>query len=263
MRIGIGSWTYPWSIGVPGYPQPDLPLAASGLIGRARELGVGVVQIADNLPLRLGDLEGLSIEGIEIEVGTRGTEEANLLEYLEIARVLGARLLRTMIDTNLNTAKAQIRKVLPAFERAGVAIAIENYERHATRDLAAFVLGYGSPFLGVCLDTVNSLGALETPEQAVERLAPHVLSLHVKDFDIERVPSKMGFHVVGRPAGSGRLDVPWILSRLTERGRSPNLIVELWTPWAETLDRTIAIERDWARRSVEYLKTLDGPKEMG
>jgi sugar phosphate isomerase/epimerase len=108
----------------------------------------------------------------------------------------------------------------------------------------------------VCLDTVNSFAALETPEQVVRNLAPYTLNLHVKDFEVVRFGSELGFSIVGRPAGEGRLDVEWIAAYLKDRGRSPSAIVELWTPFNETIDKTIAVEEEWARRSVEYLKSI-------
>ena len=77
-RLGISSYTYAWSIGVPGHPVPD-PLSVLGLLDKAVALGVGVVQIADNLPLDRMPTESLerlkrSAEDreVQIEVGARG-----------------------------------------------------------------------------------------------------------------------------------------------------------------------------------------------
>mgnify|MGYP000944512212 CR=1 FL=1 len=76
MKLGISSYTYPWAIGVPGYP-PERPMSALGLLDRARDVGVEVVQICENLPLdRLApaELEALAERarelGISLEVGT-------------------------------------------------------------------------------------------------------------------------------------------------------------------------------------------------
>ena len=65
-RIGIGSWTYPWAAGTVRNWRPEQPMSPSGLVRQAAELGVKVVQIADNLPLdeltiaELKDLRKLS-----------------------------------------------------------------------------------------------------------------------------------------------------------------------------------------------------------
>ncbi len=253
MKVGISSWTYPWAIGVDGYPPPN-PMTAAGLLERARALGAEVVQIADNLPLETPPSSQLleAAAGITLELGTRGTDPANLLRYLELAVSLGARLLRTLPGENGN--EDRLREVLPDFERYGVVLAIENYELMPAAELAGLVRRLDSPWVGVCLDTVNSLGALETPEYTIETLAPHAVNIHVKDFEITRVTHKMGFEVAGCPAGAGRLDLPRLLDRVRAYGRDPNLILEQWPPLGASLEETIAGEAAWAETGLEYLK---------
>lgn len=267
MKIGISSWTYPWGIGVPGYARPAVPLDAFGLLDRASTLGVGVVQIADNLPVDalpsadLGRLAAAAAHaGITLELGTRGVEPPHLERYLELARCLGARLVRTLTHArgstpDLSRAEGWLRETLPAYERAGITLALENYEEHRTEELASLVCRIGSPFFGLCLDTVNSLGALEVPAGVVRRLAPFAVNLHVKDFDIVRVPSMMGYMVLGRPAGKGRLDIPWLVDEVRRHGRNPSVILEQWPPFADTLEGTIAIEAEWAEQSIRYLQS--------
>ena len=50
MLIGISSYTYTWAVGVPG-SLPEKQLSAYDLADKAAELGLKLVQIADNLPL--------------------------------------------------------------------------------------------------------------------------------------------------------------------------------------------------------------------
>jgi hypothetical protein len=45
MQLGIASWSMPWSIDVPEYPQPRRPLDAFGLLEKAVETNVAVVQV--------------------------------------------------------------------------------------------------------------------------------------------------------------------------------------------------------------------------
>ena len=119
-----------------------------------------------------------------------------------------------------------IEGLLPEFERAGVVLAIENHDRFKARTLAGMLERLGSEHVGICLDTVNSFGALEGPEVVVDVLGPWTVNLHVKDFAIFRAGHLMGFTVEGRPAGQGRLDVPWLLQKLHELGRDPNAIID-------------------------------------
>jgi sugar phosphate isomerase/epimerase len=241
---------------------------AVGLLDRAAELDVHVVQVADNLPLdqlSLSELDAFTKRaaelGISIEVGTRGIGHDNLRTYLGLAERLESPILRVVIDTADHHPDADevvniVKGITPEFERAGVCLAIENHDRFKATTLAEIIEHIGSQYVGICLDTVNSFGALEGPEMVLEALGPLVVNLHVKDFAIFRASHLMGFTVEGRPAGQGRLNVPWLLEELHGLGLDPNAILELWTTPEETLSATIEKEDAWAVASVKYLRTL-------
>jgi sugar phosphate isomerase/epimerase len=95
---------------------------------------------------------------------------------------------------------------------------------------------------------------LETPVAVVGELAPFVRSLHVKDFKIERVESRMGYSVTGCAVGDGMLNIGWLLDELRAAGSTPNMIIELWTPYSGSVEKTIDLEQEWATRSVSFLK---------
>jgi len=262
MKIGLSSYTWPWAVGREGH-TPEKPLDALGLLEKTKSYGVSVLQIADNPGLHLMQEDELdrisktsSTYGITLEVGTRGIEHSHLMRYLDIARKLNSSIVRSITHRVDDGAVSNIREVLPAYEKAGVNIALENHDEHRTDELAAFLDRIGSPSVGVCLDTVNSFAALEAPDRVVRNLAPYTLNLHVKDFEVMRFGSELGFSIVGRPAGEGRLDIEWTLSYLKEKGRDPNAIIELWTPYTGTLEETIALEEEWAERSIRYLKGI-------
>lgn len=268
MRLGISSFTYTWAIGVPGYASPHKPLDALGLLDRAERLGVRVVQIADNLPLDTlssGERQALRARAqsanINIEVGTRGITPDHLLAYLELAQYFASPILRVVIDTADHRPDADeivdiLGRTVPAFESANVWLAIENHDRFKVADLAEIIRRVGSCRVGICLDTVNSFGALEGPDIVISTLGPLTVNLHVKDFAVVRAGHKMGFLVEGRPAGQGQLDVPRVLDTVRQMGRDVNAIVELWTPPEHDLTATIAKEDEWASESVRYLRTL-------
>jgi sugar phosphate isomerase/epimerase len=268
LKLGLSTYTYTWSIGVPEQ-LPVQPMTPFGLLDRSHQLGVHLVQMADNLPLdqltpemldlfeaRLKDL------GITVEVGTRGIAPEHLRRYLGLAERFGSPILRVVIDTaEHHPSPAEVCEILtpmqPEFERTGIILAIENHDRFPASVLASLVRQLGS-WTGVCLDTVNSFGALEGPQIVVDVLGPLTVNLHIKDFTVFRASHMMGFMVEGRPAGQGRLDIPWLLSELKEQRRDPNGILELWTPQVqgETLENTIEREGRWAEESVTYLRTL-------
>ncbi len=267
MHLGISSWTYTWAVGVPGCP-PQHPLQPRDLLERAAALGVRVLQICDNLPLhkqpevelavlarRAGEL------GVQIEVGTRGIAPEHLLHYLELATRFRSPILRVVVDTaehhpEVDEVVATLRDLAPKFERAGVYLAIENHDRFRARELARIIERIASPQVGICLDTVNSFGALEGPEVVVAALAPLAVNLHLKDFAIRRANHTMGFVVEGCPAGQGQLDVPWLLESVQAHGREMSAILEQWTPPEPDLAATIVKEAAWAEESICYLRTI-------
>jgi hypothetical protein len=62
----------------------------------------------------------------------------------------------------------------------------------------------------------------------------------------------MGFEIEGRPFGEGCLPLQWMLDQLPPKCETA--ILEQWTPPEESIQKTIEKERDWARRSIAYLK---------
>jgi 3-oxoisoapionate decarboxylase len=264
MKLGLSTYTLTWSIGVPGYDPPLKPLSAVGLLELAKRFNISLVQIADNIALHeqstdeLNQLKQCAHDlQIELEIGTRGTDPQHLLKYLEICRLLDARIFRTLITTpDMEQAKQQFRQVLPEFEKAGVTIAVENHGLHTTSQLIDLFESLNSPNIGSCLDTVNSFSALEAPDKVIQDLVPYIVNLHIKDFEIKRVDHQMGFVVLGTAAGSGRLDIPALLNSIVNSGKNPNAILELWTPYTHSVEETIHKEIDWLNQSLEYLQLL-------
>lgn len=263
VRVGLSSYTYPWAVGMVDAPTPR-PLTHGDLLDRAVELGVPVVQIADNLPLdtltrsALDELRGRADErGISLEVGTRGIAADVVRHHLDIAVALGSPLLRVVVDRGSHEPTPEeivslLRPHESAFRQAGVTLAIENHDRLPSGVLAGIVEELGTGWVGICLDTVNSLGALEGPEVVIATLGPYAVNVHVKDFSVERVTSSLGFDVGGRPVGDGRLDLG-LLFDAVPADRPLTAVIELWTPRQAHLEETIALERRWAVESVDHL----------
>lgn len=264
MKLGISTYALAWSIGVPGYKTPQNPITCLDMINIASRFDISLVQIADNIPLNLlsdEELEEIRDKavkaGVELEIGTRGTEPELLMKYLHVADLLESKFLRTIIiNPDLEVATFELRKVLPEFKRCGVTIGVENHGLHTTSQLAGLFNNIKSLFLGCCLDTVNSFEILEGTEQVVNNLLPYTVNLHIKDFDVQRVKHKMGFEILGKPAGEGRLGISNLLRLLKEHGKDINVILELWPPFTNDVEETIGIENEWLSRSIYNLKAM-------
>lgn len=262
MKLGIGSYTFPWAIGVPGYPAAR-PMNAFDLLERAHLLGAEVVQYCDNLPLTaLSDSERSELGqkaqkyGIEIEIGTRGIAVENLRENLELAHFFGSPFVRVVIDKGQDepgpaTVVARLRPLQAEF--GTVKLGIENHDRFPAEVLRWMVEELGPDWVGIVLDTVNSLGAAEGTEYVVETLAPYTINLHVKDFRVRRASHGMGFAVEGISAGAGMLDIPWLLKRVRPQ---VNAILELWTPPQNNVEETVRLEHTWAESGMQYLRQV-------
>jgi sugar phosphate isomerase/epimerase len=265
IRLGISSYTYSWAVGVPGH-KPAHPLDENGLLDKAHEHGLTLLQIGDNLPLHTFDPARLdrlarraAHEGVRLEIGARRLHLERAAEYIAIARRVGAWLIRLVIDdTGYHPEPADVthvlREVAPLLR--GLTLGVENHDRFSAATLRTLIEAVGSEHIGVCLDTANSLGAGEGIEAVAAVLAPITVNLHIKDFWIERVPHKMGFAVTGRPAGGGMLNLPVLLEQLAPYGRCQTAVLETWPPPEATLDATLAKEEEWAAQSIKYLKTF-------
>lgn len=264
MKLGVSTYTWPWAVGIEGF-NPKKELNVFDILIKANELGVEVVQLADKPLLSeidektLFEIKSIANKmGISLEVGTRGVEEKNLLKYLDIAKKLNSKIVRTVIPSLDNNSLSSIKKIISQFRKEKVTIALENHDEHSSDDLISFIKKIDSNNLGICLDTMNSIASLESPKTTIQILGPYAVSLHIKDFEIFRMKHKLGFIVEGRPAGQGRLDIQWILDYFKRNGKCLNIILEQWTPFSETIQKTIKKEEEWALISIEYLKRIIG-----
>lgn len=267
MQPGISSYTYTWAVGVPG-SLPEKPLSAFGLIDKANLSGLNLVQIADNLPLenrtddQIADLYNYAAgKNISIEMGGRGLTPEHTYKCLLTATKLHSPILRMVIDgagfePDLKTINSIIRELLPEFESRKIRLAIENHDRFKAREFEQIVQIAGSEMVGICLDSVNSMGAGEGFETVSEILLPYTINLHLKDFSIRRVSHKMGIIIEGTPAGKGILNIEALISKLSERNTCQSAILELWTPPEARIEDTIRKEEQWAGESITFLKKM-------
>jgi sugar phosphate isomerase/epimerase len=261
--IGLGTYAFFWQHS----DRVSAPLSLVGAFEATKELGVDLFQICDYAPLdamddaELTDAAAAARDlGLTIELGTKGIEPDRLARFLHLAGVFDARLVRSMLSSpatrpTLTQAEEWLRSALPAYEASGVDLALETYEQISTADLVGLVERIDSPRLGICLDPANVVARLELPRGCVEATAPHVKNVHVKDFAFARQPGWVGFTYGGAPMGEGLHDYPHLLETVQPRENGVNEIVEHWLSWQEDAETTIRTEREWTRRTIEYLRS--------
>ena len=271
MRLGISSFTFPWAIGGIDSDHP-MAMSALGLLEKAAGLGADVLQIADNLPIdhlsneELANLKAKADSfGIALEVGTRGIAPANIARFLEIAVIVGSPILRIVIDTKEHEPTlAEINSLLAPFANQfrdlNIKLAIENHDRLTCAQFNEIIDQLGDDWVGICLDTVNSLGAVEAPNTVVPSLAPRAINVHMKDFEIVRSNGQMGFTIQGTALGQGRLDVQGVIAAVGGSRRDITSVIELWTPRQSSYEETVALEESWASQSVKFLRASIGLK---
>lgn len=261
--IGLSTYAFFWQHS----NLAPAPLSLGDMLRSTRDQGVELFQICDYAPVlsysaaELRELRVLADDlGIGLELGTRGVAPDHLTSVLGLAEVLGATTVRSMINTaeyqpTLTEAESLLRTVLPAYEAAGVTVALETYEQVQSHDLVSLIEAVASPNLGICLDPANSVAALENPRDVIDRCAPYVANIHAKDFAFTRRGGWVGFTLEGAPLGTGLLDYDYLLEKVNPAERGINQVIEHWLPLGDTIDGTIALEKTWNSSNLHYLRS--------
>lgn len=273
-RIGLSTYALFWELS----ERVPEPLTLAGAVDRTRELGLGLLQICDYAPLETWDdvqlkelREHADAQGVTLEVGTKGIRPERLRHFLHVAQLLGADLVRSMLNTpapdifggagepghapSATEAIELLHEVIPEYEAAGVRLALETYEQVPTAELLAVVQAVGSPSLGICSDPANVVAALEHPREVVEAVAPYVLNMHIKDFAFQRQDGWVGFVYTGAAMGEGLLDYQHMAETIRPAEKNINQIIEHWLPWQGSPEETVATERQWTNQAIAYLRS--------
>jgi sugar phosphate isomerase/epimerase len=256
--IGLSTYSFFWQ----WHESAPRPLSLPDLVAKTAGWDVELLQLCDHPAVdRLdadsaADLLATGRElGIAYELGTRGLDTAHLLHYLDLADRLDAPLVRSMVKTEeISDAANLLTKVVPAYEEAGVVLALETYEQIPTTTLVGLVTDADSAYLGIVLDPGNSVAALETPRSTIDLAAPLTRNLHVKDFTFSRQAGWVGFTYAGARIGEGLLDYDYLVSQVRPWERGINQIVEHWLVWQGDSATTCRLEDDWTLHNLNYLR---------
>jgi sugar phosphate isomerase/epimerase len=212
-------------------------LKASDLIQLANNLNLSVIQICENV-----EWDDLKVpEQVSLELGTRGIGD-HLWNALEFCKTYKSPFLRLVIDQSGDepTVKEAIERLKP-FADVGVRLGIENHDRFVAEQWLELIDPIGA---GIVLDTANSLGSLEGPNETLRLLGSHTICLHWKPVRAKRKPNNLGLDILGCASEDSPLELEkW----LNETG-SASVIFEQWAPDLES-------ESAWFQRGLDHLKT--------
>ena len=136
----------------------------------------------------------------------------------------------------------QIDMAVPIVEKYKMPLGIENHKDWLVDEQVALLKQHSSEYLGVCLDTGNSVSLLDDPMETVEKLAPYAFNTHLKDVAVEEYAK--GFLLSEVPLGEGMLDLKRIVS--TVKRAKPNIYFSLEMITRDPLEVPCLTEKYWA-----------------
>lgn len=149
----------------------------------------------------------------------------------------------------------QIKKALPVIEKYNMPIAIENHTESFADEILWLIDAVNHPLIQVCVDTVNSFGVLESPQYAVEKLAPRAICNHFCDHKLTRDQYGARFH--GVAIGDGDIDVQMCVDLIRRVSPTDKITFEIeWDMEGDTLETAKEKQWDACIRSIKYLRDV-------
>ena len=170
-------------------------------------------------------------QGIEVEIGMKsicptskmfeakdGTAEEQLGRMITSATIVGSHIVRCVlgsaedrkpgpIDRHIESMVKVLRNTRSRAVDANVRIAIENHAGDMQGwELRNLIEAAGRDFVGACLDSGNPCWTLEDPHVTLEALHPYVLTSHVRDSAVWRVPQGAAVSWVRMGEGNVKID---------------------------------------------------------
>ncbi len=233
-----------------GIPLSSAQRSTLSGLERLHELGLDGVQlnwrhIGSIDRNRLPELRNLIEElGLYVEFDTPFFVLEHIKDMLHVCSILGSKVLRVhvsppdqlsgtvlqdyvsgQLSKDLADAHTLIRKVLPLCAEFGVHIAVENHEYETAADVTRMVKMVGSEWVGMLVDTGNSMMVWEDPAEAVRAMAPYALTSHFKDHLVVMAGDEP--QVAGVPLGKGSIDCAECLRILDEESPLERINIEV------------------------------------
>lgn len=183
---------------------------------------------------------------------------AKLAKYsLDIDRKppLHGSCMQAHVMKQLAAISEDIQAAMPAFEKYGVKLALENHTETYADEIIWLMNSISHPLVGICLDTVNSLCVLEGIDDAIRKLAPYAICCHLCDHKLSRDEYGARFH--GVAVGDGDIDCKKVMDLI--RKVSPMEVVNFEIEWdveGDTLEVAKKKQMDACIQSIKYCREV-------
>lgn len=272
-HIGLGSFAFRYAIGISEFKSPH-PMDAFSFMEKAYQMGYRRIQLCENLNIKVytkNDLQRLHDMskdlGMIVEIGLKKLDEENLLRHIEIALLIGATFIRAVSHDHDNLSQqeqerviAAVTKILkqwaPRLDDHGLSLGLENHFDIATRDLVRIVKDVGSPRIGLVFDSTNSLGFLEMPENTLKCMIDFIVSVHLKDYVIQK--GEAGYEILGTVLGEGSLNISAVFSLLGDKAPHIPIILESAARrnFQDTPEQVLEWEEDSIQKNTRSMDSL-------
>ncbi|MGE0884783.1 MAG: sugar phosphate isomerase/epimerase family protein [Blastocatellales bacterium] len=177
---------------------------------------------------------GVSAKALENEDAfARVASVANQLgvERLRVACLSGRRYetFSTMKDwqTFADHWKQVLSKSEPMLKKYKLRVGVENHKDWLADEQVEILKSISSPYLGACVDFGNNVALLEDSLEFARKLAPYVVTTHLKDMAVK--PYDDGFELSEVPLGEGSTPLKQIVKVLRKAQRDVPLCLEMIT----------------------------------
>jgi sugar phosphate isomerase/epimerase len=216
-----------------------------------------------------------------------GTADAQLANGIRIASAVGSPVLRIVLGTwedrltdggiyrHIDSLVGVLKSARSRALDAGVRLAVENHAGDMrSEEVAALVEMAGRDFVGVNFDSGNALWTLEDPVDALERLAPYVVTTSLRDGVVTEIPT--GARVRWTAMGDGQIDLPLFTQRfavacpgvpihvetISGVGRDlPFLDADFWEAWPRVDGSNLARFLRLMRRKAPMVPAMPKPND--